>query len=175
MTLRMYEESDWKAFGAKQISHSVAHYLMAVDVLVREHNQCHAADIARHIAVSRNAVSLQLQSMRKNGLVTVHNRQIRLTGKGSDAVDRIVAMRRAFCFLLTELLDVDVVTAKRDSCKVEHLLSKQTGAQLLKLVKFIQSDEPHAQDFIHSLRHFKAHCSKQKECPICHSSCVINS
>ena len=169
----MHEEAVWKTFEQNTISHSVAHYLMAIDAIVRKRSECRAADISRLLSVSRNAVSLQLQTLFKQDLAQIDDRRISLTKKGLDAVDHLIAMRRAFRFMLVEFLGVDPDVAEQDSCKVEHLLSPETGAKLLKLVKFIGSNDAHAQEFLASLKQFKSQCSLDQDCPICHSSCVI--
>ncbi len=165
--------SVWKAFENNELSHSDAHYLMAIDELIQNDGKCRAASIARTLDISRNAVSLKLQAMIRQQLVNVDDDHlIHLTAGGLTAVENVISIRRSFQFFLTDVLGIDKLNAQEDSCKVEHLLSEDTGVKLLKLAKFIQSNDQHALSFIDSLNKFEVQCDHNEEaCPICHHRC----
>ena len=163
----------WKSFENNDISHSVAHYLMAIDELTVNQRLCHAANVARHLDVSRNAVSLKLQQLVKQALVELdEDRQIHLTEQGREAVANIVSARRAFFHFLTDFLGVNEATAEEDSCKVEHLLSAQTTQQLLRFAKYMQSNPKDSRALIDSFNAFNASCNPEDNgCDLCHHGC----
>ena len=59
---------------------------------------------------------------------------------------------------LREVLGVGEDTAELDACKVEHLLSEETGAALVRLIRFARSGQPEAQAFLSEFRRTTAHC-----------------
>ena len=77
------EEPLWRAFEANEITHSGAHYLLAVAALARRAAAPRAADVARYLGVSRAAASLQLRSLQDHGLVEPDTRAHQHPGRGS--------------------------------------------------------------------------------------------
>ena len=164
------------ATPASDITHSVAHYLMTVDELNDKQASCRAADIARALGVSRNAVSLKLQALLNSELVSIDaKRNITLTDNGHREVDVIVSTRRSVKHLLVDLLGIDANTAEHDACLVEHLLSRQTGVQLLKMFQFLKQGQPAAQQFIAEFKEFSHNCDGDDDgCAICHHQCLLS-
>ena len=162
----------------KGITHSVAHYLIAVDVITSKKGYCRAADIARMLGVSRNAVSLKLQSLRGSDWLYVDEyKNVKLTKSGAEKTAFIVSMRRTVKHLLVDLLGVDEGVANQDACLVEHLLSRQTGLQLLNMFQFINQGSPSAQKFLTDFKKFALNhsCDGDVDCGICYNQCMMNS
>ena len=84
----------WRAFGDNEVSHSAAHYLLAVAAFGKSGRDPRAVDVARLLDVSRAAVSLQIRALRDNGLVDVADdfeRALdRLTGALGDPTRRAI-------------------------------------------------------------------------------------
>jgi Mn-dependent DtxR family transcriptional regulator len=135
----------WRAFEANGITHSGAHYLLAIDWLTSHGGAPRAADVARHLSVSRAAASLQLRSLHEHGLVeSAAGARLRLTSPGADVVERVAGTRQALEAFLVEVLEVTEEAAEVDACKVEHLLSEESGAALVRWVRFLRSSDPAA-------------------------------
>jgi len=129
----------WKEYEHNEINHSRAHYLLAIASFQKFGQFPKAADVARHLGVSRAAVSLQLRPLILNKLIRLDStNRILLTKTGADLVARIAGKRELFRSFLQEVLGVSEETADMDSCKVEHLLSEETGAALLKFIKKLE-------------------------------------
>lgn len=138
-------QKTWKAFEANEITHSVAHYLLAVDDHARDGAAPRAADIARTLEVSRAAVSLQLRTLKEHGLVDVaEDHRIRLTPLGRDLVGRIASKRQILRAFFSEVLGVDEATAEADACKIEHLISEESGAALVRFMASLRNTETDA-------------------------------
>jgi DtxR family Mn-dependent transcriptional regulator len=132
----------WREFERNEVTHSAAHYLLAVAAFAKSGRDPRAVDVARLLDVSRAAVSLQIRSLRDNRLVDVgDDHRIHLTRTGADLVARIASKREVLRLFFVEVLGVDPETAERDACKIEHLISEQSGAALVHFIGCLRADE----------------------------------
>jgi DtxR family Mn-dependent transcriptional regulator len=166
----------WRAFEANEITHSGAHYLLAVAALDREGRAPRAADVARHLAVSRSAASLQLRSLHDHGLIeSDEGQRLHLTRAGADLVARVAGKREVLRVFLREILALRPDVAEMDACKVEHLLSEETGAALIRLIRFLRSDHPAARECIDAFREVAAQCPHNGNCDLCDRVCLLSA
>jgi DtxR family transcriptional regulator, Mn-dependent transcriptional regulator len=164
----------WRAFEANEITHSGAHYLLAIAALARRGGAPRAADIARFLSVSRAAASLQLRSLQEHGLVRGDAQaRLHLTGPGKDLVARVASKRRVLLAFLAEVLGVREEVAEVDACKVEHLLSEESGAALVRWVRFMRSDHPAARECLAALRATLTSCRHAGRCELCEDTCLL--
>jgi DtxR family Mn-dependent transcriptional regulator len=56
-------------------------------------------------------------------------------------VARIASKREVLRLFFVDVLGVDPETAERDACKVEHLISEQSGAALVNFISCLRADE----------------------------------
>jgi DtxR family Mn-dependent transcriptional regulator len=169
-------EHVWRAFEANEITHSAAHYLLAIAAAMKTGRAPRAADIARQLGVSRAAASLQVRTLRENGLLEVDDHHhISLTRGGADLVARIAGKREIVRVFLEEVLGVDSATAEMDACKVEHLISEQTGAALIRLITFLRSGYPAAEECLTVFRETIAACGPLSRCDLCSEVCLLNA
>jgi Mn-dependent DtxR family transcriptional regulator len=130
----------WRAFEANEITHSGAHYLLAVAASAETGRPPRSADVARALGVTRAAASMQLRTLQEHGLVAVdRDQRLHLTATGADLVARVASKREVVRTFLNEVLGVRPATAELDACKVEHLLSEESGAALVRLLRFLRS------------------------------------
>ena len=169
-------EALWRAFEANEITHSGAHYLLAISGLARRAAAPRAADVARYLGVSRAAASLQLRSLQEHGLVTAGDQgHLQLTRSGLDLVGRIASKRRILQVFLAEVLGVPEEVAELDACKVEHLLSEESGAGLVRWVRFLRSDHPAAVAAREAFRRTLAECPHDGRCDLCADACLLRT
>lgn len=146
-------EKEWRAFEHNEVTHSAAHYLLAVAAYAKSGRDPRAVDIARQLEVSRAAVSLQIRTLRENGLVDVgDDHRIRLTRAGADLVARIASKREVVRQFLTDVLGVGPEVAERDACKIEHLISEESGAALVRFINCLHQDEEALTDLARRVR-----------------------
>lgn len=164
----------WRAFEANEITHSAAHYLLAVAALGRSGRAPRAADVARHLGVSRAAASLQLRSLQEADLLGLDPAQrLHLTRSGSNLVARVAGKREVVRVFLADILEVRPETAAVDACKVEHLLSEETSAALVRLIRFLRSSHPAAQAALSAFHEAVAACPNDGHCDICENTCLL--
>jgi Mn-dependent DtxR family transcriptional regulator len=164
----------WRAFESNEITHSGAHYLLAVAASAQGGRPPRAADVARALGVTRAAASLQLRALQEHGLVGIDRQQrLHLTATGSDLVDRVASKREVVRMFLGEVLGVRPATAELDACKVEHLLSEESGAALVRLLRFLRSGHLSAVAFEQALRATTADCPPGARCELCGRVCLL--
>jgi DtxR family transcriptional regulator, Mn-dependent transcriptional regulator len=164
----------WRAFEDNEITHSGAHYLLAIAAASKEGPAPHAAAVARTLGVSRAAASLQLRALVVHGLVRFDEAQgLHLTRLGADLVTRVRNKREVVRVFLSDILGVRPATAEADACKIEHLLSEETGAATVRLIRFLHSGHPAARACLAAFRATTAACPPGRLCDLCVASCLL--
>jgi Mn-dependent DtxR family transcriptional regulator len=128
----------WRDFEKNDVSHSAAHYLMAIDSLHREYGYARCTDVAERLEVTRGAASMAVAHLKKRELVTEDAHKFLLLTTAGRRVARQV--RRNYGILarfFEEVLNVTPEVAQADACKMEHLVSLETGRRLLRLMEAI--------------------------------------
>lgn len=131
----------WREFEKNPVSHSAAHYLMAIDGLRRELGYARVTDVAVRLEVTRAAASAALSQLKKRELVTEDpNRFLLLTEEGSRVVGQVEQNFHTLSRFFEEVLGVSPEVAHADACKMEHLMSLETGRRLLGLMALMLND-----------------------------------
>lgn len=164
----------WKAFDRNIISHSAAHHLMTIYNLLERNGYARATDVARSLEITRGSASITLKSLKQRGLVEEdENKFLRLSDEGERISHAIRSTRIIFQKFLVEILQVDEEVAEVDACKIEHLLSNETGEKLLNFMRFISCGDSTANRFLHAYRHFGGTCGgAPAECEVCEKECL---
>jgi len=136
----------WREFDKSRVTHSAAHYMMAIDNLRKDFGYARVTDVADWLEVSRGAASMALAQLKKRKLVTQDPRRfLLLTEEGERVVRQIEENYGILSKFFEEMLGVPREEAQADACKMEHLLSLETGRRMLWLMRFILSDPERAQ------------------------------
>lgn len=138
----MNDASYWREFERNTLSHSMAHYLMAIDNLRAELGYARATDVAEMLEVSRGAASMALAQLKKRGWVGEDpNRFLLLTEEGRRIAHLVEQNFTILSQFFQQVLGVDADSAFSDACKMEHLMSMETGRRLMWLMRYLLSDE----------------------------------
>jgi len=136
------DASFWREFDKNLLSHSMAHYLMAIDSLRNELGYARATDVAEMLEVSRGAASMALNQLRKRGWVGEDpNRFLLLTEEGARIVELVEKNFQVLLQFFQQVLGVEREVAFGDACKMEHLMSMDTGRRLMYLMRYLLSDD----------------------------------
>jgi len=134
--------SYWREFDRNMLSHSMAHYLMAIDSLRNTLGYARTTDVAVLLEVTRGAASLALGQLKKRGWVGEdRNRFLVLTEEGARITHLVERNFEVLSRFFERVLGVDKDTAFADACKMEHLMSMETGRRLMSLMRFLLSDD----------------------------------
>jgi len=142
MSVEVNDASHWREFENNPLSHSMAHYLMAIDSLRGDLGYARSTDVAEMLEVSRGAASMALSQLKKRGWVAEDpNRFLLLTEEGQKITRSVEHNFVILSHFFTETLGVDDEVARGDACKMEHLMSRDTGRRLLWLLHRLHQDE----------------------------------
>ena len=181
MSKEVNDASHWREFEKNPLSHSMAHYLMAIDSLRTEFGYARATDVAETLEVSRGAASMALAQLKKRGWVGEdHNRFLLLTEEGIRIANQVEHNYLILSKFFEVVLGVEKDTALGDACKMEHLMSMETGQRLLWLMKYLLSDEKPAVKVRQCMAEYNGGCGphgQEEECPICGGTgeCLVES
>lgn len=164
----------WKEFDEHEVTHSVAHYLMAISDLHKAQGYCRVTDVARQLEITPGSASVRIKALKAKGWVEEdHNRFLRLSTEGEHIADSIHTNNRALIGFLSEVLGVTEGQANIDACKIEHLLSSETRGKLLSFLHFIHEKTPEVTRFRHAWEHYRGNCPGPESCNICESECAV--
>jgi len=141
VSVEVNDASHWREFEKNPLSHSMAHYLMAIDALRDELGYARSTDVADKLDVSRGAASMALSQLKKRGWVSEDpNRFLLLTEEGKRITHMVEHNFLILSTFFSDILYVGRDKAFGDACKMEHLMSRETGRKLLWLLDGILND-----------------------------------
>lgn len=165
----------WKEFENNEITHSAAHHLMAISNLLTTFGYARVTDVAKRLSITRGSASITLKTLKEKGFVVEdENKFLQLSSKGNSLARLIQSKRGILTAFFRDVLQVDADVAEIDACKIEHLISFETGKQLLSFVKFLSSDAKMADEFRNTFHRFQIECEDVRTCPICKGNCLLD-
>ena len=122
-----------------ELSASLEDYLETILVLSQENKVVRVRDIARNLGVSMSSVNGALKRLVEQKLVQ-HERYefVDLTHKGEQLAKKVLDRHNVLTHLLHDILHVELDTAEKDACAIEHYLSQQTIDHILDFFFFIE-------------------------------------
>ena len=142
----------WKEFDQNPITHSVAHHLVAIAELLEKYGYARVSDVARLLEITRGSASVTLKGLKTRGLVVEDDRRfLGLSDEGTRIARSIRAKKSVMKALFVELLGVEERQADIDTCKIEHLISDETAERASRILFFVQSGAPEAEEFLTAL------------------------
>lgn len=168
---------EWKEFENNEITHSMAHYLMAIHELHKRQGYARVTDVARELEITAGSASVSIKALKQRGWVDEdHNRFLKLSAEGDRIAHEIQVNNRLLVQFLTEVLGLTESQANIDACKVEHLVSSPTRQKLLQFMHFIHEDHKAVRDFLKAWRHHQFSCPGPEGCGVCEEgeTCVID-
>jgi DtxR family Mn-dependent transcriptional regulator len=166
----------WKRYQEKELSHSMAHYLQAVAALKKEKGFARVGDIAEHLGVSKSGVTSMLRSLAARGLVD-HERYgcVELTDTGRELAARTESNRQLLTVFFRDVLGVPAEVASEDACMIEHLVSQDAMARLLRLTAILSSGDADTVPVLDRYRRTRWVCPNHdvEACDICEDHCLV--
>ena len=107
-------------------------YLEAILVLSRELGNVRSIDVANYLEYSKPSVSVAMKRLRENGFVI-------LTGSGLSIALKIYERHLVISQFLISI-GVDEEIAKKDACRMEHVISDESFEKIKQLSHKIISE-----------------------------------
>ncbi len=124
----------------EKLSQSLEDYLEAIYVISQEKKIVRVKDLVKKLNVKTASVIGALKKLELKGyLEHEHYGYIDLTPEGITKANRIYEKHQVLFGFLTRLLHVGEETADKDACAIEHCISDETYAKLIKLIQFIEN------------------------------------
>jgi Mn-dependent DtxR family transcriptional regulator len=166
----------WKSFDKNEVTHSMAHYLMAIRSLLAERGYCRATDVAEHLDITRASASVAISGMRARGFVEEDERHfLKLTEHGEGLAKSILSNRMLLIRFLRDVLMIDADKAEEDACKTEHLLSSESGIRLFRLLRYVFEDPRRASKIRQVVGSHHDDCPGIDKCEVCSAfhECIL--
>jgi DtxR family transcriptional regulator, Mn-dependent transcriptional regulator len=168
MTREINDATYWREFDNNDITHSAAHYLMAIDSLRDQYGYARVTDVAEMLNVSRGAASMSISQLKKRGWVEEdRNRFLLLSDQGERMASLVEQNFKILSRFFEEVLGMDQDTSLADACKMEHLMSLETGRRLVWLMRYVMGDKVRAAQVQKAMECFQPGCESVEECPLC--------
>ncbi len=152
----------WKEFEQNPLTHSAAHYLIAIHELTQNPGYARLTDIAKKLDITPGSCSISLRALKRKGFIDEdENKFMRLSKEGARLVEIVEKNDTLLQVLFTKVLGVAPKKAEIDACKMEHLLSMETSFKLAAFINFIESDNPKAQEFLKEAQKHRTACWKE--------------
>ena len=105
-------------------------YLEAILVLHEKTGMVRSVDVARHMDVSKPSVCHAVATLKKGGFLLMDGDHfLHLTDLGREVAEDTYEKHRFFTEMLVAA-GVDPVTAERDACRMEHVISNESFQRL---------------------------------------------
>jgi len=155
-----------------ELTHSSIHHLLAIHTLINKNGYARAIDIAKYLEITRGSVSKTLHKIKEKGfIVEDENKFYRLSKKGKELANSVLSKRRIAENFFSNILKLPEEIAKTDGCKIEHLLSQETGEKLFSFMGYFLSDSSEAKAFRKGYQNYSAKCEAFTDCKICEVEC----
>ena len=173
MAKEINDSAYWREFERNELTHSMAHYLMAIDALRQEFGYARVTDVADKLEVSRGAASMAIANLKKHGWVTEDpNRMLLLTEEGASMANIVEHNFQILSKFFVDILGIDKDTAHADACKMEHLMSLETSQKLVQFMRFLLRD-PAKVAALDKFMGSEDSCGHSVEdCPVCQGECL---
>ncbi len=86
--------------------------------------------------------------------------------------EEIIGKKLVLRRFLEDILHVKPYQAEVDTCKIEHLISSETGAKLLSFLKFMTSESEQVQRVLKTFWGHREICEGVGKCPVCFDTCL---
>jgi Mn-dependent DtxR family transcriptional regulator len=173
MPKEINDSAYWREFEKNELTHSAAHYLMAIDSLRDDLGYARVTDVAEMLEVSRGAASMAITHLKKRGWVEEDpNRFLLLSDEGKGMANLVEHNFRILSKFFEEVLGAKGDLAHADACKMEHLMSLETGRRLVWLMRYILSDESRAAQVHEVMACYRPGCESVELCPLCDGECL---
>ncbi len=158
----------WKEFDDNEVTHSMAHYLMAIQELLKRQGYARVTDVARELEITPGSASVSIRALKAKGYVSEdHNRFLGLTDEGEKIAHDVHMAHKSFQVFMMDVLGVSAEQANIDSCKIEHLVSSETREKMMVFLQFVRGDNQAAKEFMKAFRSFDFTCPGAGKCELC--------
>jgi len=106
-------------------------YLETIYLLSRKNPFVRSVDVANELGYTKASVSRAMRILREEGLISMAaDGQLKLTKAGMQKAKDVYSRHTLITDFFAQELGVNPVTAEKDACKIEHVISEETYLRL---------------------------------------------
>ncbi|MBR1528482.1 MAG: metal-dependent transcriptional regulator [Oscillospiraceae bacterium] len=106
-------------------------YLETIYLLSKKKDFLRSIDIATELNYSKASISRAMKLLREAGLITMgEDGQIKLTKAGHQKATEVYSRHTLLTDFFKDELGVNEITAEKDACRIEHVISEETFLRL---------------------------------------------
>lgn len=125
----------WKEHKWVEVTHSIIHYLYAIDFLLKKQWYARAVDIANNLEITPGSCSISLKNLLKKWFIKEdENRFILLSNMWKSVVEKALGKRKTLMDFFQNKLWIENKKAEINACNIEHLLDDEIIEKLQKYV-----------------------------------------
>lgn len=149
----------------KTLSQSLEDYLEAIYVIGLENKVVRVKEIASFLEVKTPSVVDAVSKLTENSLVN-HEKYgyLELTAKGERQAKKIHLKHEKIYKFFKEVLIVSDEVSKKDACKVEHHISKETMDHMIEFIKFVETCPDGYPEWLKHFKYFLKHGNRPDKC-----------
>ena len=116
----------WKDYEWIEITHSIIHYLFAINQLVSEKWYARAVDISNNLNITAGSCSISIKNLLKKWFIKEdENKFIKLSTKWNKIVKSALYKREVLINFFQNNLWLNEDISNSEACKIEHLISDE--------------------------------------------------
>jgi len=124
----------WKELEAIEITHSIIHYLYAIDYLHKTNWYARRVDITKNLSITAWSCSISLKNLLKKWLIIEdENRFIFLSDLWKEVVLKANHKREVLLDFFQNKLWLSPIISSSQSCKLEHVINDEIIEKILKI------------------------------------------
>lgn len=124
----------WKELNWIEITHSIMHYLFAIDTLHKKNWYSRWVDIAQELWVTAWSCSISIKNLIKKWLIQEDdNKFLKLSNNWKEIVEKWLYKRNILIDFFENKLNLDYQISQSNACKIEHLLSDEVIDAIKKI------------------------------------------
>ncbi|MCJ7665590.1 MAG: metal-dependent transcriptional regulator [Actinobacteria bacterium] len=150
---------------ARILSQSLEDYLEAIYIINLDNKVVRVKEVAVFLDVKTPSVVDAVSKLTESGLVN-HEKYgyLELTAEGKKFAGRIYLKHEKIYKFFRDVLIVSEEISKKDACKIEHYISKETMDHMIKFIRFIESCPDEYPEWLKHFKYFIEHGKRPEEC-----------
>ncbi len=146
---------------------SMEDYLEAVAMLRSRGKAVRVKEISDALGVKMPSVTAALRKLSEEGLVE-HERygRVKLTVAGNRAARNVFHRHEVLRRFLTDVLDINPATARKDACRMEHSVSPATLERFSKFLAFVDACPEDMPPWLGNYQYYVQHGELRRDCRV---------
>lgn len=156
------------AYPIEDLSASLEDYVKAIAKISADKQAARAKDISRRLGVNMSSVTGALRALADKGLVNYAPYEIvTLTEAGEKAAREIVRKHEGIRDFLVKVLAVDVETAEKAACDMEHAVSPEVLDRFIQFVDYLEVCPRAGSSWAEEFGYYCEHPDEEDDCEHC--------